>query len=166
MVLSVCLSVSKKILKKDFLIVDTPSKRIEKLEISYRRTSAYLKRANAVHYIHNSSVSYYLFRTVYHFSVSHAILNNYVCVTLLIKMGNLHTHFVEHSRKVEVFLQLSVKSCHQFWGDMNLSWWGTPWLPVSLLIVYAEKHTFIVASFVARVLHFSAFIIYSIMLLR
>ena len=58
--LSVCLSVflsmiKKNILEKDFLIVYTSSKHIEKLEISHRRTSAYLGVANAIRCIHRSS---------------------------------------------------------------------------------------------------------------
>ena len=50
--LSVCLSVhdQKKNIGKDFLIV---YKHIEKLEISHRRTSAYLGVANEVHCIHS-----------------------------------------------------------------------------------------------------------------
>ena len=52
-----CICLGKNISKKDFLIVYTSSKHIEKLEISHRKMYTYLGVAIAVHCIHNSSAS-------------------------------------------------------------------------------------------------------------
>ena len=68
----------QKNIEKDFLIVYTYSKHIEKLEISRRRKSAYIGVDNAVCLSTISLLSYYLFRIVHHFSVSHALHNNYL----------------------------------------------------------------------------------------
>ena len=57
--------------EKDFLIVYASSRHIEK---SHRRMSGYLRVADAVHCIHNSSAFYSLFRIVHHFSVSPFII--------------------------------------------------------------------------------------------
>ena len=63
---------------KGFLIVYTSSKHIEKLEISNRRMYAYLDWPMKSTVSTDPLLSYYLFRIVCHFLVSHALHNNYL----------------------------------------------------------------------------------------